>query len=318
MEVHYCAAVECRASESIEPAAEPAALYGVKAAAEDKMVLLRAYLVLLLMVSSVLVSLQSDDGNKKYFYIYEWPDSLDDVWPPVNQTLHRKSGYDHDFRDNYGAGKLLDRDLGLFQTWQFSLYRNVINRLRLSDHRTRDPSKATSFIIPFDLGVHSYIDHITGEPRLAAPHGRLAGKLLRQHCNGADAEVFWKNHGHDHFVIFSITAYQMVGMMVKEFYMFICQNCTVITIETSPTKTAIPGRTRKAWFAAPYPSSFHWHEGIKTLPWSMNSNRDILAFFIGSSKPSQPASRALRQTLFNQVRAINSLLFNTEHEHYWW
>ena len=33
----------------------------------------------------------------------------------------------------------------------------------------------------------------------------------------------------------SITAYQMVGMQVKELFMFVCQNCTVITIETSPT-----------------------------------------------------------------------------------
>ena len=27
----------------------------------------------------------------------------------------------------------------------------------------------------------------------------------------------------------------MVGMMVKEMFMFVCQNCTVITIETTPT-----------------------------------------------------------------------------------
>ena len=33
----------------------------------------------------------------------------------------------------------------------------------------------------------------------------------------------------------SVTAYQMVGMMVKEMFMFVCQNCTVITIETTPT-----------------------------------------------------------------------------------
>ena len=33
--------------------------------------------------------------------------------------------------------------------------------------------------------------------------------------------------------------------------------------------TAPPGRTRKHWFAAPYPSSFHYHEGIKELPWEL-------------------------------------------------
>ena len=264
----------------------------------------RFALILLLVLCSIFPI------KSNYFYIYEWPDLLDDVWPPMDATLHRKSGYDHAFRDNYGAGAMLDNDNGLFQTWQFSLYKTVISRLRVSEYRTRDPSKATSFIVPFDLGVHSYIDHLTGEPRLAAPHGRQAGRLLREYCNGNQRDIFWKNQGHDHFVLFSITAYQMVGMMVKEFYMFICQNCTVITIETSPTKTAIPGRTRKGWFAAPYPSSFHWHESIKYLPWEVpksNSNdklkypeRNILALFIGSVKPSQPASRALRQTLHAQ------------------
>jgi len=50
-------------------------------------------------------------------------------------------------------GKLIDKDVGLFQTWQFSLYKNIMARLRVSPYRTRDPKKATSFIIPFDLGT---------------------------------------------------------------------------------------------------------------------------------------------------------------------
>ena len=28
-----------------------------------------------------------------YFYIYDWPKELDDVWPPPGATLHNKSGY---------------------------------------------------------------------------------------------------------------------------------------------------------------------------------------------------------------------------------
>ena len=111
----------------------------------------------------------------KFFYIYEWPSYLDDVWPPENATLHVKSGYDHGFRPNRGAGRAIAPEWGLFQTWQFSLYRNLMARLRTSTRRTRDPSKAVAFIIPFDAGVHSYIDHEDGHPRLAAPHGRYVG-----------------------------------------------------------------------------------------------------------------------------------------------
>jgi hypothetical protein len=45
----------------------------------------------------------------------------------------------------------------------------------------RDPNKASAFIIPFDAGVHSYIDHENGKPRLASPHGWRAISLLDYH-----------------------------------------------------------------------------------------------------------------------------------------
>ena len=44
----------------------------------------------------------------------------------------------------------------------------------------RNPAEASAFIIPFDAGVHSYIDHLNGKPRLASPHGWTAIKLLRK------------------------------------------------------------------------------------------------------------------------------------------
>lgn len=91
---------------------------------------------------------------------------------------------------------------------------------------------------------------------------------------------------------------------MKVFFMQICQNCTAITIETSPTNTAISGRSRKYWYAAPYPSSFHWWEGIKDLPWlateQNRQRRDILALFIGSVRTSNMNSNALRRNLYAQ------------------
>lgn len=243
------------------------------------------------------------DGKPPKFYIYDWPAYIDDVWPPAGATLHNKSAYNHIFRPNNGAGEMLDADVGLFQTWQFSLYKNIISRMKVSKHRTFDPAEATAFIIPFDLGVHSYIDHLNGIPRLASPHGWLAQQLLRAHSK--DKALYWKYYGHNHFVFLGITAYQMVGIGVKTFFMQICQNCTTITIETSPTRTAIKGRTRKHWYAVPYPSSFHWHQGITNVPWELTSSspeRTILALFIGSLRTSQPNSNSLRRLLFNQCK----------------
>jgi hypothetical protein len=152
----------------------------------------RCFLVILVLtlLSTITISKKSSNNlrslsdvlssSDKFFYIYEWPSYLDDVWPPENATLHKKSGYDHGFRPNRGAGRAIAPDLGLFQTWQFSLYKNLMGRLRTSTRRTRDPSKAVAFIIPFDAGVHSYIDHEDGHPRLAAPHGRYVGKYTHE------------------------------------------------------------------------------------------------------------------------------------------
>jgi hypothetical protein len=124
-------------------------------------------------------------------------------------------------------------------------------------------------------------------------------------------KVFWKHHGHNHFVFFSITVYQMVGIGVKVFFMSICQNCTAITIETSPTYTAISGRSRKYWYAAPYPSSYHWWEGIKTLPWDISGQeenaRDIFSLFLGSVKTSNTNSNLLRRTLNHQCEHDNKV-----------
>ena len=72
-----------------------------------------------------------------FFYIYEWPKELGDVYPPLGTKLDKDSRYDHSFNHNGGAGQVLEPDVGLFQTWQFSLYKNALSRLAVSKYRTR-------------------------------------------------------------------------------------------------------------------------------------------------------------------------------------
>lgn len=75
----------------------------------------------------------------------------------------------------------------------------------------------------------------------------------------------------------------------------------MLTIETSPTHTAIPGRSKKYWFAQPYPSFFHYVEGMKQpYPWAARAERDLTALFIGSVKTKNPTSNVLRRLLFQQ------------------
>lgn len=231
-----------------------------------------------------------------HFYIYEWSQDFHDVYPPPNAILNEESYYDHSFYPNSGAGLLLNEEVGLFQTWQFSMYKVVMQRLLVSKFRTREAFLADVFIVPFDAGVHSYIDHKNGKRRLGSPH---AWSLIRH----LQESPHWKNQGHDHFIFFSLTEFVMTGIAVKEFWMGICQNCTALTIEASPTRTSTPyHRTRKYWYAVPYPSSFHWWEGIKVLPWKQDNNfqRDILSLFIGSVKTSNTNSNVLRRILQRQ------------------
>lgn len=129
----------------------------------------------------------------------------------------------------------------------------------------------------------------------------------------------------------------MVGIGVKVFFMTICQNCTAVVIETSPTYTAISGRSKKYWYAAPYPSSFHWWEGIKVLPWETPAltslgehrtaltttgkvdpkdypERDILSLFIGSVKTANVNSNAFRKALYSQCQQdVSCQWYTTAH-----
>ena len=107
------------------------------------------------------------------------------------------------------------QDYGLFQTWQFSMYKNVMQRLVVSKYRTRDPAKASAFVIPFDAGVHSYIDHKNGKYRLGSPYGWSVINWLQESKKSVD---LWKYRGHDHYVFFGLTEFTMTGIAQKEFF----------------------------------------------------------------------------------------------------
>ena len=273
--------------------------------------LLAACCLIALCPAKNLRSLLVDNEGAK-FYIYEWPKEYGDVYPDTTSQLVADSPYNHGFRSNSGAGELLDPSLGLFQTWQFSLYANVMSRLLVSRHRTRNASLATSFIIPFDAGVHSYVDKLSGKYRLATPYGWNVIRWLQEAQSSTAAAGFWKHWGHDHFVLFSLTVFVQTGIGVKEFFKGVCQNCSVLAIETTPTRTStLYHRSRKYWYAVPYPSSYRWYEGIPELPWSMsNQSRDILCLFIGSVQTKNIAANAVRRALRTQCTSFRHPSYN--------
>jgi hypothetical protein len=248
-----------------------------------------------------------------FFYIYDWPKELADVYPPPNAPLHAESVYHHDFYPNHGSGQILDGKIGLFQTWQFSLFKNIFQRLQVSSKRTFDPTNATAFIIPFDAGVHSYIDHMDGKKRLGSPFGWMAKQLLEDsYYNTSKRPIFWKHEGHDHVVIFSITLYQMIGIGVKMFFQTICTNCSILVIESAPAfvSSLYPWPMKEFYQAIPYPSSYHWWEGIQKYPWQIQQTREkpgrnLWVLFIGSLQTATASANSFRRLLAQQCRMSN-------------
>jgi hypothetical protein len=131
----------------------------------------------------------------------------------------------------------------------------------------------------------------------------------------------WKRNGHDHFAIFSLISVRMVGMGTRTFFEKICKNCSAVTIETTPFRISLPGvsiKTKKHWYAVPYPSSFHWCEGIKEYPWTAAAThtqrlspqhdnndsllRNMFAMFIGSVDMTTPRSTQLRRQLYKDCK----------------
>ena len=71
------------------------------------------------------------------FYIYEWPNVPISAYPDKSALLHPNASYSHAFSGNNGLGDLFDSEIGLFQTWQFGLFRPIFNRLLTHPKRTR-------------------------------------------------------------------------------------------------------------------------------------------------------------------------------------
>ena len=88
----------------------------------------------------------------KSFYIYDWPDSVVDLWP-LSYNHHRLSFSSPNYRSNGGFGSEVEESIGLYSTHQYSLFTIFYERLKQSKYRVMDPSKADWFFIPYDLGM---------------------------------------------------------------------------------------------------------------------------------------------------------------------
>jgi hypothetical protein len=274
--------------------------------------------------------------NDWYFYIYELPERVIDTWP--SKTFNNSKPwviYRPAYRLNNGAGELLDSHLGIFGTWQFSLFRLVFNRLVAHPQRTRDPSKASVFFVPYDGGIDSTVSSWDGRNiKNRCPRSGLVSSFLQKDLIAQ--QYFPRHSGRDHFVVFStIQGVSSLGSPgCRRLYRTVCRYCTKLTIEISYhaetsesgekallLRKSLRSKRRKkndafsfdpTWVSVPYPSSWHFYDPAAICPWKIRErsgvqtlrepapSRPILVAFVGGAHTQNKQSNALRRILKRQ------------------
>ena len=161
-------------------------------------------------------SITSGDPNEeKLFYIYNWPDLID-RYPKYTDRDFKQHGVEFPaWTTNFGAGRQINAVNMEYKTSQFSLFKIMFERAMIDPRRTDDPLKATSFLIPYDIGMNGCF---------TLPHGRMR----RTNCPLSwevtrrlhESPYFKRNGGHDHTLIVSTN--QNMN------YFFLDTNCSTV------------------------------------------------------------------------------------------
>lgn len=192
-------------------------------------------------------------------------------------------------------------DEGLFLTWHFSLFSSLFNRMKRSRRRTFDPEKASLFIIPYDLGLDGYLDATTCKNTRKCTKGYV--EEVQEYV--MKYPYFTRNQGKDHAVLWSLGQYHPwphnnCDTFMKNF----CGKCTFTCYWMDPTKED------NRFVSIPFPSGYHWWDGIKDVPWELGSDsspnslkRILRAVYLGSTQTLNPAHTKIRRAMTSQCNA---------------
>ena len=196
---------------------------------------------------------------RKLFYIHPLDNETVDLWP--HAYTHSRLSTNESFKDNYGAGELLNQREGRYRTHQYSLFRIFYYRLLESPYITDDPDRASLFFIPYDIGMD-------GSTR------QSDGALVRTNCPRLDAVMsslqssrhFIRSGGSDHFMIHSINHMMLHFLPRKTCRRLydLCLNCTKLSIDvydSSVYQRELQGQRNPLshrWHSVPFPSDYHY------------------------------------------------------------
>jgi hypothetical protein len=242
-------------------------------------------------------------------YIYDWNSSITNQWP-VSFSHHRLFVLPH-YRENHGTGKLLNSDIGLHATHQYSLFTIFLSALRASPFVTKNPAEASFFFIPYDLGMDSSARKSDGA--LTATNCPTLPTVF-DHLRSSP--YFQRSGGKDHIVIHSINQPMtfFVNKHCRKFYEF-CSNCIKLSIDTYPSSLfgfldSLPYMMNN-WISIPFPANFHLSSHVSKPPWrTIVDNSKYFPEMYLSERPNKLCFMGSKEVTAKRQRLLRSLLIN--------
>ncbi|RYY88993.1 hypothetical protein EON63_01525 [archaeon] len=237
---------------------------------------------------------------KDFFYIYE-----SDDWVKIATASIYKRDPNERLENQFhqGAGPIIDKNRGEYHTDQYQLFSMIYYRALKDPRRTLDPSKATSFLIPYDFASDSaYYKNCARSAGVCydfrrCPLAPQVEKLLK------DSTWYQRRQGRDHVLIVGMNYamdHYILKPKCKSLLSQTCSNCTKFAIDDYSymyaTQQGVINRG-DYWHAIPFPSDFHWSSHVQSpFPWE-HRDRPIIASYTGSEKSFYGPSRRLRQSI---------------------
>jgi len=233
------------------------------------------------------------------FYVYnstEWAKIIELPLSP------RQKNEKIDVVFNNGAGPLVNPIQSLYHTDQYQIFQLMFNRALKDPRRTMDPSKATSFIIPYDFANDVAFMRYCGK-NICFDFRKCP--LAPQITSLLENSIWFKrNGGRDHLLMIGMNYamdHYILKPKCKAFLSGICRNCSKIAIDDYSYLYGNPDDGIKSrgdyWHAVPFPSDFHWTvHSKKPFPWE-NENRPLVSSYLGSTQSYYGAARRLRHTI---------------------
>jgi Exostosin family len=204
---------------------------------------------------------------------------------------------------NNGAGTIINASEGAYHTDQYQLFLLIFSRAMKDPRRTLDPSKATTYIVPYDLATDAAFynkcprsDNICYTFRKCPLAPRVIDLLI-------ESPWYHRKQGKDHLMIVGMNYamnYYIGKPMCKQLLAGACYNCTKLAIDDySFLQSTDEGVLEKGdgWHAVPFPADFHWtRQVVQPFPWE-NRDRPILCSYVGSAQSYSGRARRLRQSI---------------------